>query len=129
MCGGYGGGQQNYGSTSPQGGMQMPKFNPMTTNPGGGPPGHFMNQQPQGQFMPPRFNPMTTNPNGGPPGHFLDQWQGQRPTAPQGYAGSTGTGEPMPMGQQQPAQPTTVPPWMQDPTMGQTFAFNRRPFR
>ena len=116
MCGQPGG----YGQ---QGQMQMPKFNPMTTNPSGGPPGHFMDQwqNPTApQMQAPQFRP-----------HYAPPWM-NRPTAPQGYAGSTGTGEPMPMGQQQPATNQTgptVPPWMQDPTMGQTFAFNRRPFR
>ena len=127
MCGQPGGyGQQ----------MQMPKFNPMTTNPYGGPPGHFANQQPTPMGIQPPRMPDTNGQFGQ---RFTGWQQPQQPMAPQmqphyaqppqGYAGSTGTGEPMPMGQQQPAQPTTVPPWMQDPTMGQTFAFNRRPFR
>ena len=103
MCGGQGYGQQpmQYGQ---QNGLQMPKFNPMTTNPNGGPAGHFLDQwqNPQAPRMQPHLAPPWTN----------------RPTNP--YAGSTATGEPALPGQAvgQPFMPPG-PSTIADPTQGQ----------
>jgi hypothetical protein len=106
MCGGMQGGQGGYmPADNPYGGLRrntgivQPAFNPMTTNPNGGPPGHFLPQwrgQPQQQITPPQFAPHSFGPNMQPNTNLAQPFLDRRPPV---YAGSTATGEPALPGQ------------------------------
>lgn len=52
---------------------EQPQFNPMTLNPGGGPPGHFFGEQREPEYSKPMFDPRMQSPQFDPQRQFAPQ--------------------------------------------------------
>ena len=128
MCGGGMGQGMPYGQQRNTG-IVPPTFNPMTTNPNGGPPGHFLSQwQPQGQGFGQQVTPPQLSP------HSFGQGQNMQPNTnlaqpflDRRFNGSTATGEPAGPGQAvQQGNPLASPFASQGQLMDPNFLFSKK---